>query len=324
MQYHRNARTNIYQREQMRQSSVPARGLVSQYAVSHVTISKWKGREDTLDRSSRPNTIHYAVDKSFWRIIKYVRKKTHFTLDDLVDSLLPYVPNLNRDNCWRILKVYRLNRLSFQEQEERKRFATYKPGFVHIDVFYLPKIGPNGQKKRTYCYVAIDRVTRLLFLEVYDKKDHYAAADFVMKCLNFFPFRIHHILTDNGREFTLKSARNRWGKVYTDSLFDCICQIAGIKHKLTKVKHPWTNGMAERAVRTVKDHTVKIHSYQEIPQAIKDIKVFQDYHNLYRKQRVINGKTPYALTMEWFVKEQKIFIKNPTDLLEDCKQPHAT
>jgi len=318
MQYHRNAKTNLNQRVAMRESPDTSRALKEQYQVSHVTVSKWKKRDDPKDRSSRPEIIHYAVDKGLWRIVKAVRKKALFTLDELVDVLVPYIEHLNRDNCYRILKVYRLNRLSLPEQEKKKQFATYKPGFVHIDVFYLPKLMEEGRKKRYYCFLAIDRATRMLFLSVYPHKGHQEAVDFLMKCLSFFPYRIHHILTDNGKEFTLKDARNRWGKIETDSFLDVICQIAGITHRLTKVKHPWTNGMAERAVKTVKEHTVWVHRYQSIEEAVVDIEMFQNHHNFFRKLKVLGRKTPYEVTMVWFVKEPNIFLKDPTDMYEKC------
>jgi hypothetical protein len=31
---------------------------------------------------------------------------------------------------------------------KRKKFAQYEPGFLHLDVFYLPEIGEKGKKKR--------------------------------------------------------------------------------------------------------------------------------------------------------------------------------
>jgi len=257
------------------------------------------------------------VDQSWWKVIKKVRKKALFTLDELVDALLPYINNLNRDNCFRILKHYRLNRLDQEDNKKRKKFATYKPGFLHIDIFYLPKLLDNGVKKRTCCFLAIDRATRMLFLSVYERHSHIEATDFLMKCLNFFPFRIHHILTDNGTEFTLKKAHNKWGKIKSDSFFDIICHLVGIKRRLTKAYHPWTNGMAERAVRTVKEHTIRIEQYPDIPTMIEAIKKFQNYHNRCRRLRVLGKKTPHQVTMEWFVKEPDIFIVNPTDMFPD-------
>lgn len=210
------------------------------------------------------------------------------------------------------MKRYRLNKLTSKEKKEKKKFANYLPGFLHIDVFYLPKIN----KKRYYCFLAIDRVTKLVFLEIYPKRRQQEAADFLLKCLEFFPYRIHHILTDNGKEFTLKGMRNRYGKIKAQPLFDIICEWLEIKHKTTKPYHPWTNGQAEIMIRIAKAHTTKAHRYQDISEAIKDIKRFQDTWNYYKKLKVLQGKTPYQVTCEWFEKKPEIFFRDPTILIE--------
>jgi len=312
MQYHCKAKTNIEQRQIIKESSESTRDLANRFLVSYVTVAKWRKAEHLEDKSSRPNTIYYALSKAECRIIAKVRKRGLFSLDDLYLSLKPYLEKVNRTNCYRTLVRYRLNRFSEKEKKEKKKFANYLPGFLHIDVFYLPKI----QKKRYYCFLAIDRITKLVFLEVYSRKTQYEAADFLIKCLEFFPYRIHRILTDNGREFSLKRLRNRYGQAKKEALFDFICQWLEISHKTTKVKHPWTNGQAEVMIKIVKSQTVKIHHYQSPEETIKDLKRYQDTHNYYRKLKALSGKTPYEITCQWFEKKPEIFLRNPTLLIE--------
>lgn len=38
-------------------------------------------------------------------------------------------------------------------------------------------------------------------------------------------------------------------------MFDMRCRENGIEHRLTKIKHPWTNGQVERMNRTTKEAT---------------------------------------------------------------------
>ncbi len=61
------------------------------------------------------------------------------------------------------------------------------------------------------------------------------------------------MLTDNGIAFA-DAPRYRQGStaLVRGHLFDRVCQAHGITHKLTKPYHPWTNGQAERMVRTIK------------------------------------------------------------------------
>lgn len=311
MHYHRNAKTNVNQREAIKESQESARELAKAYKVSHVTCAKWKKTKHVEDKSHKPETIHYTVPQEFWRIIKKARENTKLPLDDLLFQLVNYVPNLKRGNLYRILLHYKLNRLTEKEKKEFKKFKKYPPGYLHIGCFYLPKI--NG--KRQYCYLAVDRATRMIFLRVYPRKNKEAAADFLVQALGFYPFRINIILTDNGREFTNlnQKAFGRVGKSLVP--FELICELAGIDYRRTKCKHPWTNGMAERMVRTVKDHTTKLEKYETPEEAAISVMQFQDIHNFKSRLKALNFKSPYQVTMEWFLKDPKLFIKNPNELL---------
>ena len=64
--------------------------------------------------------------------------------------------------------------------------------------------------------------------------------------LVFFSFRIYTILTDNGREFTMRGAESFGKKPKSEHSFDLACRIFGIEHRKTKVKNPWTNSMSEK------------------------------------------------------------------------------
>lgn len=61
------------------------------------------------------------------------------------------------------------------------------------------------------------------------------------------------MLTDNGIQFT-NQERHRYA---FEHIFDRVCGEHDIEHRLTKIKHPWTNGQVERMNRTIKDATVK-------------------------------------------------------------------
>ncbi|ASG25073.1 IS5 family transposase [Nitrospirillum viridazoti] len=48
---------------------------------------------------------------------------------------------------------------------------------------------------------------------------------------------------------------------YVTHMFDRRCQENGIERRLTKIRHPWTNGQVERMNRTIKEATVKRYNY---------------------------------------------------------------
>ena len=54
---------------------------------------------------------------------------------------------------------------------ECKPFKAYEPGYVHVDVKYLPQM--QNEDKRRYVFVAIDRATRWVFIAI---KPHKTAA----------------------------------------------------------------------------------------------------------------------------------------------------
>ncbi len=84
MHYHRNAKTNICQRQIIKESSESSHQLASIYKISNVTVAKWKKANHLEDKSHRPNIIHYVVPKEFWSLIKKVRKFSKLPIDDLL------------------------------------------------------------------------------------------------------------------------------------------------------------------------------------------------------------------------------------------------
>lgn len=99
-----------------------------------------------------------------------------------------------------------------------------------------------------------------------------------------------------------------------EALFELVCRIFDIEHRKTKPKHPWTNGMAERAVREVKEHTTKIKRYSTQEEMIKDVLNYQNIHNFNYRMKVLSYKTPYEKALEWYNKEPDIFTRHPKSL----------
>jgi transposase len=238
MQVHSNATTNKKQRERLQSSTKTCRALANEMAISLGTVHRWKQRTSPEDQSCRPLDVQTAFDEAEQAMILSLRQKG-LPLDDLVDLVQQPLPEATRSSVYRLLKRNGVSRLPKQEEPQETgqgdkdenakhgQFKDYGPGFVHIDCFYLPKL----EDKKRYCFVAIDRATRLSFLAVYENKNKEAATDFLRQCLLFFPFKVSKILTDNGREFTLKgfkriNIKNRWGtKVKDDHDFEQLCRI---------------------------------------------------------------------------------------------------
>jgi hypothetical protein len=79
------------------------------------------------------------------------------------------------------------------------------------------------------------------------------AADFLRRLIERVPYTIHTVLTDNGFQFTPPHGgwtvaeihqRLATHQPFRAHAFDFACAQLRIEHRLTKFKHPWTNGQA--------------------------------------------------------------------------------
>lgn len=77
---------------------------------------------------------------------------TGFAPDDLTFTLRHFLPHLNRDAIYRILKAEGLGRLppppSTKPEKEGKEFKPCDLGFLHIDIKHLPKLQTADGERR--------------------------------------------------------------------------------------------------------------------------------------------------------------------------------
>ena len=143
-------------------------------------------------------------------------------------------------------------------KEPTKDFKAYEPGFVHVDVKYLPQMA--DQASRSYLFVAIDRATRWVYVQIKSNKTAASARAFLKALHKACPIRISKVLTDNGKEFTDRLFASWEGQPSGNHVFDQLCQELGIEHRLTKPRHPQTNGMVERFNGRISD-VLKTHRF---------------------------------------------------------------
>lgn len=312
--YHANAVTNVHIRTQLQNNfdGKSSKYFSKKLNISQQTISKWKNRNFTNDKSSRPNKIQYCYTEEQEKIIVSLRKSTWFSKEEIHEMLPSFnVENISISTIYNIFKKNNINKQPQEIKEKYKTFKEYDPGFLHIDVTYLPKI--NGQK--TYLFVAIDRATRMIFYWIYENKNAKNAEDFLEKCLEFFPFKIEKILTDNGLEFTNKLLKSKKRKPCEKvSLFDEKCKENNVEHRLTKPFTPKTNGMVERSNYTIKHGTLKKETYKNIDEMSESLVKFLQHYNLRRRhsslKKELKVRTPFEVLEFWQNAKPEIFKKN--------------
>jgi transposase InsO family protein len=279
---HPNARTTPAVRAEIARSSEPTSALAERYGVSTETIRKWRKRgvTDCRDRSSRPHKLPWKASEEERAVVCALRRATGFPLDDLTFIVTHFLPHLNRDAVWRILRAEGLGRLPRAATPEKPmgKFKEYELGFVHLDVKHLPKLRTaDGELRKRFLFVAIDRRSRSVHLAVKDDETEASASAFLEEAIAAFPFRITHVLTDRGSCFTAERFEKR-------------CRELGVEHRKTRPYTPRTNGMVERFNGRVQREVLglTVASHRDLERLLAG---FNAAYNA-RRQRVLGGRSP--------------------------------
>ena len=142
------------------------------------------------------------------------------------------------------------------------------------------------------------------------------AGDFLRALIAAVPYKIHTVLTDNGTHFTIppstapaiKAAIERGELV--GPFFDSPVREHDIEHRLTKPRHPWTNGQVERMNRTLKDATVKRYTTTPMTSCGASGRLLSAY-NFARRLKTLKGLTPYEFICKFWTTEPKRFRLDP-------------
>ena len=89
------------------------------------------------------------------------------------------------------------------------------------------------------------------------------------------------------------------------------CIENGIEHRLTKIKHPWTNGQVERMNRTIKEATVQRFHYDRHDQLETHLADFINAYNYARRLKSLKGLTPYEYIRKCWTSQPEQFKLNP-------------
>ncbi len=170
-----------------------------------------------------------------------------------------------------------------RDKAKTRSLKTKYPGhIIGMDVFYVGCLKGIG---RIYQYTGIDTFASFGWAKLYSDKTALSACDFMMHVHNNSQdVPIRSVLTDNGLEFTTHHKSKNHG-------FERLLKVLDIKHRLTKVRHPWTNGACERLNRTILEEFYQVafrtRIYETIDQLNDDLQI---YLKTYNYQRTHQGK----------------------------------
>jgi transposase InsO family protein len=308
---HGSARTTPKIRRELQNSQKSVKELALEYNITQNTVRKWRSRESVTDMSHRPKKLRTVLSEQDEAIIITFRKATQLPLDDCLDALIDAIPQLTRSNLYRCLLRYGLSHLPKSEEyhKEKKAFKRYEIGYVHVDITEF-----TLQAKKYYIFVGICRISKFVFVRVYERQTAENAVAFLNGLVQAFPFKVHTILTDNGSQFTHTAHILRL-KPSSRHKFDLLCSKLGIKHKTTAPYTPQTNGQVERFNRTLKEATIQKYHYDDISQAVTHLDDFIIAYNVGKKLSALKRKTPMQFILNTFKENPTLFNINPHHLL---------
>ena len=315
-QVHAQARTTPRTRAEIKDSPASIAQLAELYNITRATARKWKHRDSPDDLSHRPHTLHTTLSPVQEAIAVELRRLLFLPLDDLLAVVREFVnPQVSRaglDRCLRRHGVSSLRELQAQAQADAgtadkpvKTFKDYEPGFVHVDIKYLPQM--PDERQRRYLFVAIDRATRWVFMHIYADQSEDSSVDFLERLERAAPMKIVKLLTDNGSQFTDRFT-NKKREPSGRHKFDMRCKALGIEHRLCPPRHPQTNGMVERFNGRISE-IVRQTRFASAAQLEATLMNYLQTYNHHIPQRALKHVSPVQALKDWYAKKPELFKK---------------
>jgi transposase InsO family protein len=310
---HKKARTTPAIRKEIQESGLSERAIAKEYNISRTTASKWKKRDSVDDRSHRPENLHATLSSAEEYVVCELRRTLLLPLDDLLVVVREFInQKMSRSALDRCLRRHGISNLkdiipeSEGQERQYRKFNDYEPGFIHVDVKYLPVM--PGESSRKYLFVAIDRATRWVFMEIKECRTAESARSFIKNLIEKSPFAVLKILTDNGKEFTDRFSPAGERIPSGGHIFDIECSMNGIEHRLIKVRHPQTNGMVERFNGRVEEvlSQTRFKSSSEMEETLIR---YCSVYNHYIPQKNLGHITPVAALKKWQTDRPELFKK---------------
>ena len=316
---HGSATTTEAIRRAIQHSQASLRQLAKRYGINPKTVAKWKARSATADERTGPREPRSSVlSVAEEAVVIAFRRHTLLPLDDCLYALQPSIPHLTRSSLHRCFQRHGVSRLpdTDGDKPQRSRFKHYPIGFFHIDIAEV-----RTEQGKLYLLVAIDRTSKFAFVQLHEKATRRIAGDFLRALAATVPYKVRIVLTDNGTHFTdptgdgwtpedIKAMRAD-GMLFRCHSFEMACADLDIEHRLTKPRHPWTNGQVERMNRTIKDATVKRFYYETHDELRKHLADFVAAYNYARRLKTLRGLTPYEAICKAWAESPSLFTANP-------------
>src|SRR5215204_2167124 len=316
---HGSARTTAAVRRAIQHSPESLGVPAQRHGINPKTVAKWKKRPSVQDERTgpkQPRSTVLSIEEE--AIVVAFRRHTLLPLDDCLYALQATIPHLTRSSLHRCFQRHGISRLPNTDGDKPRhaKFKRYPIGFFHIDIAEV-----RTEQGKLFLLVALDRTSKFAFVELHEKVTRRVAANFLRALIAAVPYKVHTVLTDNGTHFTEPSG-NTWTpdeikdmlarkQLFRAPAFELACAQNDVDHRLTKPRHPWTNGQVERMNRTIKDATVRRYHYDSHDQLRQHLSDFVTAYTFARRLKTLKGLTPYAFICKRWTHEPERFRLDP-------------
>lgn len=228
--------------------------------------------------SSRPKTSPKSLPKETVGRIIHTRINSKRCAEVIYEMLKAEGVIVSLSSVKRKLSTYGLLNKRSPWKKQRiypKRPEATSPGML-VQIYTIHFVTRDGS--RIYVYTTLDVYSRYGFAILAERIGAKQSVAFLKKAIQYFPFHIQNIQTDNGSGFSF---------YFTDYVIRC-----GMTHRHIHPRSPNENGHLERFNRTIQEEIGKFGWCIFIQ---KDIRSFLKYYNTERMHMGINFKTPAQL-----------------------------
>ena len=323
---HSQATTTPKIRAAIQASDEPAWIVAERHGTTEQTVWKWRKRDSVEDQSHTPHRLQTTLTPAQEAVAVALRQTLLVSLDDLLSVVREFLnPNASRSGLDRCLRRHGVGNLRDMKAKAPKpkhsAFKAYEPGYIHIDVKYLPQMA--DETSRRYLFVAIDRATRWVFIRIFNAKTAANARRFLRDLERACPMRIRTILTDNGKEFTDRLFGLRKRAATGEHEFDTLCAALEIEHRLTPPQSPQTNGpplgdcrqspagqRVERFNGRIEE-VLQSHHFRSGEELEATLRRYVWLYNQQLPQSALGSKTPLQAMKDWHKLKPELFKKQP-------------
>jgi len=314
---HGQATTTPKVRAAIQAGDEPAWMPAERHGISKRIVWKWRKREGVEDRSHTPHRLQTTLTPAQEAVAVELRKTLPIPLDDLLAVVREFLDaDVSRSGLDRRLRRHGVGNLRALKPKAPKPghepFKAYEPGYIHIDVKYLPKMA--DEPRRRYLFVAIDRATRWVFVRICKARTATNAARFLREPERSCPMHIRTILADNGKEFTDRLFGMRGREETGNHAFDELRAALGIEHRPTRPRSPQTDGMVERFNGRIEE-VLQGHHFHTGHDLETTLERYVRLYNQKLPQSAPGSRTPLQTMKDRHGRKPELFKKQPYYLL---------